>query len=347
MDDGGFIMKNNIIRTGLFATLGLLGFLVAMSAQRFVRESQEAQAQMRAELDERLQDEDFRQQLVDAAESQRLLAQQFTEVLGQLPEATVNDTYERRPDDTRVIAEEVPESVAGRGLIILGAPYGEYPEGGMRCRSPRGDYNWKYDYTTDCNLFVPTNSIELTEFAQRFDAEPSYPSKEPDFPTYYCAVIHDGVSRAYQIFRTDFFSGDCTEGFVYESGDPGHDVNIFFDPTGKYIFYESYDSSENHDALLMAFLEPVMVKVETAFQSSEDSETIARFVNGIHSLEATLTNGVDAASLLASDDKGCVSFTAENGMVHDYYYTQDHYLIYGNTVYYVEDLSPLLDVMSK
>ena len=194
-------MKNNTTKTVIFAMIGLIGFIVAMSAQRFVRQSQAEQAQMRAELNEKTQDEDFQQQLANLSESQRQLSQQFSNVLSQLPNEAGDDQNESNPDN----------------------------------------------------------------------AEP--------------------------------------------------------------------------DAILI-FPESEIVKVETAFYSYDDPEKIAVFVDGIHALDVSLTDE-DAAEMLDTENKGCISFTAADGTVHDYYYTQDHYLVYGDVVYYVEDLSPLINVMDK
>jgi hypothetical protein len=193
-------MKNNTTKTVIFTMIGLIGFIVAMSAQRFVRQSQAQQAQMRAELDEKVQDEEFRQQLSNLSESQQQLSQQFSNVLSQLPDATGNDQNEGTSDDS--------------------------------------------------------------------------------------------------------------------------------------------------EGVLLAFPESEIVKVETAFYSYDDPERIADFTGGIRALEVSLTEE-DAAEMLDTEDKACISFTAADGTVHDYYYTQDHYLIYGDLVYYVEDLSPLINVMDK
>ena len=197
-------MKNNTTKTVIFTLIGLIGFIVAMSAQRFVRQSQAEQAQMRAELNAKTQDEDFQQQLAGLAESQQQLSQQFSNVLSQLPNEAGDDQNESNPDNA-----------------------------------------------------------------------------EPDAA----------------------------------------------------------------DAILI-FPESEIVKVETAFYSYDDPEKIAGFIDGMRSLEVSLTDK-DAAEMLDTENKGCISFTAADGTVHDYYYTQDHYLVYGDVVYYVEDLSPLINVMDK
>jgi hypothetical protein len=71
-------MKNNITRI-IIVTLGFLGFIVAACARRYVRESEAEQAQMRAELEERVQDEEFQQQLGKISVDQTLLSIQETE----------------------------------------------------------------------------------------------------------------------------------------------------------------------------------------------------------------------------------------------------------------------------
>ena len=193
-------MKNNTTKTVIFTMIGLIGFIVAMSAQRFVRQSQAEQAQRRAELNAKTQDEDFQQQLAGLAESQQQLSQQFSAVLSQLPDVSGNGQNESVPDAA--------------------------------------------------------------------------------------------------------------------------------------------------DDAILIFPESEIVKVETAFYSYDDPERIADFTDGIRALEVSPTDG-DAAGLLDTEDKAYISFTAADGTVHDYYYTRDHYLIYGDVVYYVEDLSPLINVMDK
>jgi len=193
-------MKNNTTKTVIFTLIGLIGFIVAMSAQRFVRQSQAEQAQMRAELNAKTQDEDFQQQLAGLAESQQQLSQQFSAVLSQLPDVSGN----------------------GQNESVPGA---------------------------------------------------------------------------------------------------------------------------SDDAILI-FPESEIVKVETALYSYDDPEKIAGFIDGMRSLEVSLTDK-DAAEMLDTENKGWISFIAADGSVHDYYYTQDHYLVYGDVVYYVEDLSHLINVMDK
>ncbi|MCR4791780.1 MAG: hypothetical protein K5871_03455 [Lachnospiraceae bacterium] len=329
-------------RNVLMTILAFLMLLVAIAAWKVQREAKEARARIDAELAESLSNSENLQERLAAANQEA--QERFNQALSGLNgEADEDDPYARREfdgPDPRIVTATVPDHIAHRGIILRGA----VSESGSGWRlSPRGNYSWNTDYVTDCNLNVETNGIELTEFAERLGENYSYFRGNGDIPAYYSASVGYG-NRNYVIYRTDSVRWECSEGRVYEDGDPGRYVDIYFDPSGKYIFSDTY--GEYHDPLLLTFLEPVMVKVETAFQTSEDPEVIAAFVDGMHELVATYTD-MNAADILKIDDKACITFTASDGYVYNYYYTQDHYIVIGDDVYYVEDLAPLLNVMEK
>ena len=55
---------------------------------------------------------------------------------------------------------------------------------------------------------------------------------------------------------------------------------------------------------------------------------------------------MDASTILSSDNVTKISFTAENGLVHDYCFVDGKYLVYNGKVYSVrncESLKKLLD----
>ena len=73
-------MKNNTVRN-ILLILASLGMIIAMIAHGVVRKSEADRERMRAEINETVQNEDFKQQVADTAESQRLLSEQFGEAL--------------------------------------------------------------------------------------------------------------------------------------------------------------------------------------------------------------------------------------------------------------------------
>ncbi len=84
-------MKNNITRI-IIVTLGFLGFIVAACARRYVRELEAEQAQMRAELEERVQDEEFQQQVAGLAESQQAFSQQLGKISVDQTSLSIQET---------------------------------------------------------------------------------------------------------------------------------------------------------------------------------------------------------------------------------------------------------------
>ena len=128
---------------------------------------------------------------------------------------------------------------------------------------------------------------------------------------------------------------------------------IFFDPSGRYVFDSTYLKSDRED-LLLKFLEPVMTRIEVIRpgQTQPDfatdtinPEVIVLFTDAMYELSATERNE-DASTILASDNVTKISFTAENGFVHDYYFVDGKYLVYNDKVYSVRDCDGLQKLLS-
>ncbi|MCR4786961.1 MAG: hypothetical protein K5888_00095 [Lachnospiraceae bacterium] len=102
------------------------------------------------------------------------------------------------------------------------------------------------------------------------------------------------------------------------------------------------NSDLKDDELLLTFLEPKFVKVEIVVTGSEEDEdeyistansgVINDYIEAMHEMEFTMIDENPIAAL-DSSRVACLSLTAENGIVHDYYFTAEGYMVNDDIVY--------------
>ena len=252
------------------------------------------------------------------------------------------------------VITEVPDNIADRGIILRGGGYRKSGQS-YRATTHDTDIRWYYDYVTDCNLKIDGSDEEFEAFVRRFGDEVGFPGSEPGFPAYFSGTVifehYPHEDHSITIYRTKYFRWDCTDGEFELPGTAGFSRPVFYDPSGRYIFHMTDYRSED---LLLKFLEPVMIRIEVTRpgQTQPDFATdtvnpdvIVLFTDAMHELSATERNE-DATAILSSDNVTKISFTAENGVVHDYCFVDGKYLVYNGKVYSVrncESLKKLLD----
>ena len=252
------------------------------------------------------------------------------------------------------VFKEVPDHIADRGIILRGGGYRKSGQS-YRATTHDTDLRWYYDYVTDCNLMIDGSDDEFEAFVRRFGDEVGFPGSETGFPAYFSGTVifehYPNEDHSITIYRSEYFRWDCMDGEFELPGNTGFSRPIFYDPSGRYIFHMTDYRSED---LLLRFLEPVMTRIEVTRpgQTQPDFATdtinpqvIGLFTDAMHELSATERNE-DASTILSSDKVTKISFTAENGLVHHYYFVDGKYLVYNDKVYSVRDcenLNGLLD----
>ena len=259
------------------------------------------------------------------------------------------------PDDTRNnVLTEVPDHIANRGIILRGD---DYRESGQSFRgTTHSDTRWYYDYVTDCNLMIEGTDQDFEAFVRRFGDEVSFPEAEPGYPAYYCGeIVFEHLPRVDQnifIYRTEYITWDCSDGKREMPEYPDRTTPVFYDPSGRYVFDMTY-GSECED-LLIKFLEPVMTRIEVTrpgetvpdfATNTVNPDVIGLYIDAMHDLYANEKN-MDASEVLASGEVTKISFTTENGVVHDYYLVDGNYLVYNGQVYYVRNCQSLQTLLA-
>ncbi len=326
----------------------LLALLIWLSvgAIRFVGKTADAEQQYDrevAESDRRAADEEYEQHRSQNTGSTRTVP--ITDYEDQY------DPYERKQwdgADTRVITAGIPEKLASRGIIFLG---GKEDAGRNPGRvDTDGNAGWYHAYCTDCNLVVETNAIEFVDFVKRLGEETYFAIPREDHPAYFDATIRYN-GQPFVIYRTDSIRWKLSEGEVYDDGDPGCYQPAFYDASGKYVTVFPYGAT--HEELLRRFLEPVMVKISVTpdingsdVTTSENPEFIGQYIDALHELECS-TSGKTAEDLLSGENVALISFTAENGRVHDYYFADGQYIIDNDRVYSAEKAGRLSELLQQ
>ena len=277
-------------------------------------------------------------------------------LLGQYPVEPQEDEF----------LDEVPEYISDRGIILRGPLRDpKSPKLITFHTDTKGNGIWIDDYTCDCDLAIAGSDQEFTDFCDRFSAfdDPYYFSHwEFDYQTEYNSCIYSvqygrDASQTYygQVFRSCFYGGGVSGGTVYMDGDPGISVEIFYDPSGKYmLLLNNTYIGEVMDDFILTFLEPEMVKLDIIPAGSEyvisveDPEAIGEFVGAMHDLCVLETEG-ETPDPDTAEEQLTFSFTDVNGYVNDYTIAGE-YLIHGEDVYRVENpekLGRLTDLFEK
>ena len=267
-------------------------------------------------------------------------------LLGQYPVEPQEDEF----------LDEVPEYISDRGIILRG-PFSDH----FSRTDTTGNGIWISDYTCDCNLEITGSDQEFMDFCERFSSfdDPYYYSFKGN--DYYSCVFgvqygRDASHTYYgQVFRSCFYGGGVSGGTVYMDGDPGISVEIFYDPSGKYmLLLNNTYVGEVMDDFILTFLEPEMVKLDIIPAGSEyvisveDPEAIGEFVGAMHDLCVLETKG-ETPDPDTAEEQLTFSFTDVNGYVNDYTIAGE-YLIHGEDVYRVENpekLGRLTDLFEK
>ena len=258
-------------------------------------------------------------------------------------------------DNRKDVLTEVPEDLAGRGIILRGS---EYRKSGQSYRgTTHNDSRWYFDYVTACNLNIDGSDYDFKAFLNRFGGEVRFPAADSGFPEYYNGtVVFEHAPREDHfivIYRTKYVRWDCSGGKYQTPGTYGVERPIFYDPSGRYIFDMTYSLPHCED-LLIKFLEPAMTRVELTrpgetkpefATETVKPEVIEQFIDAMHELYANECEK-DATEIMASDNIAKISFTTETGRVHDYYFVDGRYLVYKDKVYnvrYCQNLQSLID----
>ena len=122
--------------------------------------------------------------------------------------------------------------------------------------------------------------------------------------------------------------------------DPGYYEPVFYEPTGRYVMQTGSGLSPGDEEFLMKFLEPQMVKLQvnvTEGDKHEDltftnEEKLKEYTDAMHEMEFTLTDE-NPVAILDSSRIVQLSFTAENEVVHDYYFTAEGFMVHEDKVY--------------
>ena len=246
----------------------------------------------------------------------------------------------------KIVLDKVPDYILNRGIIIRG----EKVENGRGyyIKAPDKDITWYYDYVCDCNLSEETSEEEFSKFLERFSFYDETPYEYGDG-----AFLHpddgESSSTSIQIRWAWNYSGDLSKGTVYYESDNGVNRPVFFDAEGKYIL-----TNEGYipDEVLLAFLEPLMVKVDIETSndnevfSSEDTDVISICVGAMHNLSATSVN-MDANELISNNEYIHISFTTDKDRIHEYYVVNQQYLVDGDIVYELSNASDFVKTMEN
>ena len=274
-----------------------------------------------------------------------------TKIMHETGTNITDETGTVMTEPPRTVQGEVPDELTDRGIIIRGEKIQVDSKHSYR-KSAVSDIRWQYEYPVNCNLDVESTEEEFGHFLERFEHVPYIDIGSPSSNGAFLTLDARGYEAYYvQLFRTCMYTGDYSEGRIYLDGDPGCYAPVYADPSGKYILLESGYVT---DEILLAFLEPLMVKVEITPSVSEpdgsfvseEYTVLNRCLDAMHELEAGLTD-LDAGELLKSDDLACIAFTDENGRVHDYFFAEGKYLIDGSLVYELKDMKAVTDVFAN
>ena len=259
-------------------------------------------------------------------------------------------------DKRKNVLTEVPEDLAGRGIILRGSTY---RKSGQSYRgTTHGDSRWYFDYVTSCNLNIDGSDNEFKAFLKRFGDEVRFPAADSGYPEYYNGtVVFEHAPREDHfivIYRTKYVRWDCSGGKYQTPGTYGVERPIFYDPSGRYIFDMTYSLPHCED-LLIKFLEPVMTRVELTrpgetkpefATETVKPEVIEQFIDAMHELEANEYKG-DTSRIKDSDEVFKISFTTETGRVHDYYFVNGEFLIYKDKIYHLRNCQKLQSLVDE
>lgn len=228
----------------------------------------------------------------------------------------------------------VPEELLDREIIIPG-----YSDDFWERYRPMHKFN------------VRSTDYEFVEFVNYLGEDVYFP-EIANLPPYYTALVRFKVTRgvntyndSVQVFRTNEFTGDYSDGNIYYSGDPGLKAPCYIDPTGKYILGSE---SEMPEDILIRFLEPVITGVKIIWDEGEyesgSQEIMEELKNVFHSMNAVPSD--KKADEFEDSLKYEVEFTRFDDRKMKYIFTEDGYFIRDNEVYFLEEFDAFISFIS-
>lgn len=242
------------------------------------------------------------------------------------------DYYDLKAKDDRALIKELPENIKQREIYIPG-----YNFDSMEIYS---------DSIADCNLYIESTDEEFEDFLYYLSDDVEIYDVE-GFPKHFTAEIKwkstGSINHSMQIFRTNMWLVDYSEGTVYIDGDPGCLLNCYIDATGKYVMNSWY---EIPDEIMMKYLEPRVASISIKCPGVEDgeytiseNEAIAEYVDAFHQMNATLiAEGTDD---FKDVPQYTITFASVDGKQMEYIFAETGNLLRDNKTYLIEGYEAL------